>query len=109
MTVPAADDGRGRVFVLARLPSPITRTRQDAVQFLLQHHLNETAHPCANAVLDRIEPIVEKHDVSGDSRRLCGSLVMAWSPFQRLNACSATIRMTSQRHVWTPPSLQEVF
>jgi hypothetical protein len=47
-----------------------------------------SAHALANAVLDRIEPIVEKHDVGRDSRRPCGSLrhgVVSFPAHQRWN------------------------
>jgi hypothetical protein len=40
----------------------------------------------ARHILDRVEPIVEKQPFGGDSRLLCGTFVMAWSPFQRANA-----------------------
>jgi hypothetical protein len=42
------------------------RSRQRALHFFFEHRLDEAAHALANAILDRIEPIVEKHDVAGD-------------------------------------------
>src|SRR5829696_7731957 len=38
----------------------IARARQSAGEFLLDHRLDETAHLRAKAILDRIEPAVEK-------------------------------------------------
>jgi len=54
------DKGRDRVFIPNRLPSPITRARQGAIQFFSQYRLDEAAHAPANGVLDGVEPIVEK-------------------------------------------------
>ncbi len=74
MTVPAANKGRGGVFVLTGLASPIARARQGAVQLLFQHRLDEATHARPNAVLNRVRPIIEKQIVSGDSRRPRGIL-----------------------------------
>jgi hypothetical protein len=52
-------------------------------------------HALANAGLDRIEPIVEKHDVGADSRRLCDSLrhgVVSFPVPQRRNQLGSTPR-----------------
>jgi len=38
------DKGRDRVFIPNRLPSPITRARQGAIQFFSQYRLDEAAH-----------------------------------------------------------------
>src|SRR5215203_5659275 len=43
----------------------IARARQSAGEFLLDHRLDETAHLRAKAILDRIEPAVEKQLLGG--------------------------------------------
>ena len=73
MAVAHADNRRRRL-VLARLAPAVARTRQRLGEFLLQHRLDEAAHPSANPVLDRVEPIVEKQNLGGDSRLLRGIL-----------------------------------
>ena len=55
----AAEGNRGFIISL-RLASPIARTRQDHLQLLLQHRLDEAAHMDAHTVLDRVAPIIEK-------------------------------------------------
>src|ERR1019366_9476803 len=74
MTVPGAGDGRDVIDASGRLPPSVAGTRQSCVQLLLHDRLDDAAHSLANRVLDRIEPIVEKHGASGDSRRLRGIL-----------------------------------
>src|SRR5215208_148321 len=49
----------------------VARARQSAGELLLDHCLNEAAHLRAKAILDRIEPAVEKQilGLTGTSRR----------------------------------------
>ena len=63
----ARDRRRPIVVVLA---AAIARTLQGLRQFLLQHRLDELANPVANAIFDRVKPIVEKRASSGRSRIL---------------------------------------
>jgi hypothetical protein len=67
-------DNRRRAFFLARLTPPVTRTRKRFAEFLLQHFLDKSAHTSADPVLNRVEPIVEKQTLGGDSRLLRGIL-----------------------------------
>jgi len=72
---PAANaDNRRRRLVLARLAPAVARTRQRLAELLLQHRLDKSAHPSAPPVLDRVEPIIEKQNLGGDSRLLRGVL-----------------------------------
>ena len=65
-------DNRRRRLVLPRPAPAVARTRQRLGKFLLQHRLDEAAHPSADPVLDRVEPIIEKQTLGGDSRLLRG-------------------------------------
>jgi len=57
-----------------RLAPPVAGTQQRAGEFLLQHRLDEPANSSVNPVLDRVEPIVEKQRLGGDSGLLHGIL-----------------------------------
>ena len=73
MAVPDADDRR-RFAIRIGFASSVARTRQRTGEFLLQHHLDEAPNASANPVLDRVEPIVEKQWLGGDTRLLHGIL-----------------------------------
>ena len=88
MTVPGADAWRGVSDTSGRLPPSIAGARQSCVQLLLHDRLDDAAHSLANCILDRIEPIVEKHGAGRDSRRLRGILrhgVVSFPALQRRN------------------------
>src|SRR5215216_4668878 len=68
MAMPVAHHARSPCTV--RVPG-VARARQSAGELLLDHRLNEAAYPRAKAILDRIEPAVEKQilGLTGTSRR----------------------------------------
>ena len=73
MPVAHADDRQPRLRRV-RLAPAVARTRQCLAKFLLQHRFNEPAHPSADPVLDRVEPIIEKQTPGGRSRLFRGIL-----------------------------------
>ena len=73
MPVAHAHDRRRRIVLLRSAPA-VARTRQRRGKFRLQHRLDEAAHPRPHAVLDRVEPIIEKQSLSGPGRLLRGIL-----------------------------------
>jgi hypothetical protein len=104
VAMPAADDLR-RCIIIAGLAPPIARPRQDRVQLFLQHRLDKPAHPNANRVLDRIEPILEKQNVGGDTRPLHGILrhgVVSYPALQRWNRLGSATRRLRQPISTTP-------
>ncbi len=68
-----ADERRPRLFPSWLAPSVAWR-RQRAGELLLQHRLDKSARASADRVLDRVEPIIEKQNLGGDSRLLLGIL-----------------------------------
>ena len=64
MPVAHADNRRHRL-VLPRSAPAVAPTLQRLAEFRLQHHLDETAHPSPDPVLDRVEPIIEKQSLGG--------------------------------------------
>jgi hypothetical protein len=99
MAVSAADDRRCGSFIPVCLVSSVARARQDGVQLLFQHRPDEAAYAITNPILDRVEPIVEKHDIGGNSRRLCGSLphgAVSFPALQRWNHVGSATRRLRQ-------------
>jgi len=63
-----------------------TRARQGTVQLFLQHRLDEAAHPFANAVRNRIKPVVEKME-----------LRMRWAMQVRTAVCGKIALIASRK------------
>lgn len=71
LAMPAAHaDHRWRRLVVLRTMPAIARSRQRVKEFRLQHRFDEAAHARPDAVLHRIEPIIEEQALSGFSRLL---------------------------------------